>query len=70
MEEKIVPHEMKIPTIIQEDIIKAAVAYYNVEVERTEFGCKLTGDKGELTKAKKFRVDSINQKLEDFENNK
>ncbi len=67
MEEEIIPHEMKIPLVIQEDIVKAAIAYYDVKVERTDFGCKLTGDKKELTKAKEFIVDSINKKLEDFE---
>lgn len=65
-----IPHEMKIPGSIQEDLIKAAISEYDIEAERTDFGCKFIGSKSELVKAKKFIVDSINKKLEDFENNK
>ena len=70
MEEKTKAYEMKIPSSIQEDLIKEAVEGYDVEVERTDFGCKLVGEKNELVKVKKFIVDSINTKLEKFEENK
>lgn len=59
--------EMGLPNGVGEQMLAHAFEKFNVKLEHSEFGPKLTGEYDELVKAKEFLEEAIRARLKELE---